>query len=315
MKNYLIISKYHRFVEQELSKIIGEANNVFYYDLENSDLNNILDEMDYISLFAEQKYIICKNIKFKNQNNDSSSPIELKLSEYLQNSNPNVTLIIISNEKLDERLKITKMINKNCTIINCDSFDDNQINQKIIDYFKSNDYVCSNLCAELINQKCLGNYDLIINECEKLLIATIEAKKITEDDVNKIVCDYYGDDFFNIKDAIIKKNGYKTFMLLKNYLLNKNSIIPFLSMLANEYRLMYLVKNSKNNNDELKSKLKMKSDYPIKLAKQNSSNYYSEELLANIINLSNLDYQIKSGRIEEEIGFDLFLFDIFKGKL
>lgn len=323
MKNYLIISEYHHFIDNEINKIIVDSNNVFYYDLENVNMNSIINEINYISLFDQKKYVVCKNyIQAKKLDNKADTDNDESLSDkelldYILNPNPNVSLIIVTSQKLDERKKITKAFNEHCQIINLLGINDNQLVEIIIDFMKKYNCQCNRICAELIKEKCLNNYDLIINESEKLVIACSGNKVINENDIDAIVSDYFGDDFFRIKDLIIKKNAIKAEKLLKHYLLAKKSVVPFISLLANEYRLIYLVKNTRLTDDEIaKALLKLNSSsYPVKLARNNVHYYNNNELLNNITKLADLDYQIKSGNIDEEIGFDLFLFDVFKGEL
>lgn len=320
MNNYLIISEYHHLIDSEINKIVGDSNNIFYYDLENTDIKSIIGEMNYISLFNEKKYIVCKNYcqsKKSDISNEDNNEISTdnELVDYLLNPNPNVILIIVTHQKLDERKKTTKVFQKNCKIINFLDINENKLAEIIIEYFKKNNCECNRFCAESIKEKCLNNYDFIINECDKLIINCRETKIITESDIDNVVSDYFGDDFFKIKDYIIKKNASKTEKLLKNYISAKKSIIPFISLLANEYRLIYLVKSTAYSNEEIAKELKFSSPYPVKLARNNANYYHNNELLKYITKLADLDYQIKSGNIDEEIGFDLFLFDVFKGEL
>ncbi len=324
MNNFLIIGQYHRLIDQEINNIINDSNNVFYYDMESDDITKVLDEMNFISLFDDKKIIILKNYVQKkkkqsesdeeNQEEDKSSEIESKIISYLENPNPQVIFIIITSSKLDDRKKITKLLNKQSKVIDFEEIPNYEMCKAIIKFFSKNGYLCHNVNAELIREKCLGNYDLIFNECEKLIIACDDTKEITEECIDNIISDYIGDNFFKIKDLIVNKKIKQAYQLLSNHLLAKKSLIPFLTLLANEYSLIYMVKNLKESNVELMKELKIK-EYPIKLARNSANNFHNDELIDNIYYLADLDYKIKSGNIDEEIGFNLFLLHIIKGEI
>lgn len=318
MNNYLIIGQSYRLIDREIKKIIKDLNNIYYYDMDTDDLNNMIDEINYITLFDEKKIIICKNFNLKKakdideeENNNKQNNFENKLMDYIENPNPQVILILISSNKLDERRKIAKLITKKAITINLLEISRNDLNTEVTNFFLNKSYkISKDVNIDLIRDKCLSNYDIIFNECEKLLIACEDTKEITESAIENNVSDYIGDEFFKIKDYIINKKVNKAYKLLENHLLSKKSIIPFLSLLANEYLLIYIVKNSSLSNFELVREIKIKNDYPIKLARDKANKFHNKELIDNIWQLADLDYKIKSGKIEENIGFNLFLLRI-----
>ena len=86
--------------------------------------------------------------------------------------------------------------------------------------------------------------------------------------------------------------------------------IKLIATLANQFRLLLQVKLMKNNgysDNEMISTLK-EHPYRIKLAK--NSLFGEDKLKDKILKLSELDYKIKSGNIDKNLGLELFLLDI-----
>ena len=108
---YLLYGTINYLINKEITKIIKENNieeiNVNKYDLNNTYLNDIVNDASSMSLFDDKKIIIVNNSyiftgttkKVLEQN------IEI-LENYLNNLNENTILIfIVNNDKLDERKK------------------------------------------------------------------------------------------------------------------------------------------------------------------------------------------------------------------
>jgi DNA polymerase-3 subunit delta len=255
------------------------------------------------------KIIILKNITGKIPKSEMDI-IDNYLTNYFKNPNPHVTLLIIANKKMDERRKLTKTLKSNLKVISSIEYTDSDYLKRIGSYLNTEGYEMSMNLITLLWEKCLKNYDIMLNELNKLLVIADKNEPITKELIDSYTSEYESDEIFLLKDAIVKKNINEYYPILNRYIDQGNSIIPLISLLANEYRLMYITKNTNLTDSQIARNLKMNSDYPVKLAREKAHNFMSDDLLDNLVKLADLDYQIKVGEIDEYIGFNMFLLEI-----
>lgn len=99
--NYLIAGTSNYLINEEIKKIIGDEDytKIDYLD---TTMEEIVVEASYNDLFGSKKNIIIKNANLFTEKNETATK---KLEKYLENPNPNTTLIFVC-EKVNERLKI-----------------------------------------------------------------------------------------------------------------------------------------------------------------------------------------------------------------
>ena len=116
---YLICSNSFHLLEDELKKILKD-NPYTSFDLNIAELDDILEEASYFSLFDDKKYMVVKNAsifgaskrknKEENEDEDKVSKKDEKLLQYLNEPNDNTVLIFTYNGKADTKKKICKII-------------------------------------------------------------------------------------------------------------------------------------------------------------------------------------------------------------
>ena len=108
MNSYLIESEDTLSLNNEISKII--KNNDFTqavintYDIEETLLENALEDLDTYSFLSEKKVVVIKNIETIKED-QFTKDIE-HLFKYIDNPNPD-NLLIITSRKVDSRLKLS----------------------------------------------------------------------------------------------------------------------------------------------------------------------------------------------------------------
>lgn len=295
MNVYLISSFSLRLLHDEIAKIVGKNTNVVRMNMDEITINDIINECSYYSLLNEPKYVIVNNFKL---NKESSA-----ITKYLADPHPDTILILIT-DSLDKRSVIYKEIAKNGKLIVID--DIKNINIKINEYCKSKnisiDYIAIN---ELLNHN-LNNYDLVISEIDKITIVT---NKITKEVVDKYSIRLIGEDNFAFCDAVISKNYKDINLYLEDFIKLNGEIFPFIGLLASQYRLIYAVNSLGGTNDAIASKLEV-HPYRVKLAKEKGIFYTKDELQKKLLDLCDLDYNLKTTNIDKYILLKIFLVNI-----
>ncbi len=286
MNTYLINCYSIRLLEEEIDKIISGKENIVTLNYDEVGIDNVLDECAYFSLLNEEKIVIVKNFKI----NNASKPLE----KYLDNPNLNTRLILVV-DNLDKRSSIYKKIKEKGTVIEISEISSNDLINKINNYAKKHNIIIDYLAINKLIDYNLANYDLILNEIDKIGIIT---NKITTDIIDEYSSKLNGEDTFNLCDAITSKNYKKINELVDKFILEKMEVVPLVALLAGQYRIIYATKELKDSNEKIASILNV-HPYRVKLAREKSYLYSKEELKDILLELCNLDKNLKSLNVNQ----------------
>jgi len=292
MNVYLIKSSSLRLLHNEIKKITGDSSNIIRMNLDEININDVVEECLYDSLLNETKYVIINNFKINKENNI--------VENYFKNPNPNTVLILIT-DNIDKRSIIYKAVSKEGHIIIIDEI--KELNNKINHYAKEKGIAIDYLAISKLLEYNLDNYDLVLNEIDKIALIT---NQITVNEIEKYSVKLISEDNFDFCDAIIKKNYKKISDYLDEFISLKLEISPFIALLAGQYRIIRAVKKLTISNDIIAKKLNI-HPYRVKLAKENSVNYSIKEIQRKLLELGELDYNMKTTNIDRYILFKIFI--------
>lgn len=302
---YLLYGTKEFEIEEEikkLSKNIDELN-ISKYDLNNDMLSLALEDVKTVSLFGDKKLVIIDNANMFTGSTSKDSDL---IEQYLNHINESIILIlIVHNDKLDTRKKITKLINK---VGKVKEFNDElDVTSLVRKLFK--DYNIDYQTIKLFIDR-VGNNPLIIkNEINKIKIYKGNDKNISEEDILNLTTKLIEIDIFKLIDYIVRKNKEKALELYYEMLKMNEEPIKIVVILANQFRIIYqakeLLKKGYSEKD-IASTLKI-HPYRVKLAIQNGRNYTSDILLKNLNALADIDIGIKTGTINKDLALELFI--------
>lgn len=302
---YLLYGNKDFGIYEEIKKITKNYDelSISKYDLNNAIMQDIISDAQTVSLFADKKIIIVDNANIFTALINKDTDI---LIEYLNQINPNTTLIfIVHNDKIDSRKKITKLIKKIGTI---KEFNDD-LNPLNIIKEKFKDYNIDQKTINLFLNRVGSNPLIIKNEIKKIKLYKNNDKTITENDIINITTKKIDIDIFKLIDYIIKKDKEKALELYEEMLKANEEPIKIIVILANQFRIMYqskeLLKKGYTEKD-IASTLKI-HPYRVKLAIQNSRNYSNKTLLKYLNNLADIDIGIKTGTLNKDNALELFI--------
>ena len=305
---YLLYGTEKLLIEQETNKIINTYNinieNIIKYNLENTSIGIVIEDAETYSMFDDKKIIIVENSFIFTGKKVIEQNIEV-LENYLNNYNPDTILIFtIITEKLDERKKIVKQINKIGQVKNLVSND-------IRLFVKNNfgDYKISNSDIDLLLERVVNNLSILNNEINKIKIYKNDNKQITTNDILELTSKSVDTDIFKFIDNIINKNKSKVLETYDELIKLGEEPIKIIVMLANQFRLMYQVKGltKKGYSEKDIAKILDIHPYRVKLSLGKSKNFSDDNLLKILKQLADLDSDIKKGNIDKYLGLELFI--------
>lgn len=311
---YLFYGLEYFLIKKELAQILKKENiepiNQNYYDLENSNINDIIEDASTFSLFGDKKAIIVENSyiftgttnkKLPEQNTDN-------LSSYLENPNQDTLLFFLINKENIDKEKIVNTIKKVGVVKEFTPVTDLKVYVK--DMIEP--YQIETADLNLFINRVGNQLSILEQEIKKLKTYKDKDLKITRQDILDVTCKTVDIDIFSLIDNIIIKNKEKSLESYHEMLKLGEEPIKIAIMLANQFRIMYqakqLIKKGYSEKD-IASHLDV-HPYRVKLALEKSRNFKDDTLLTYLEKLAQLDYEIKSGRIDKNIGLELFILSI-----
>ncbi len=309
MLNYLLMSESISLINHKIDEIIAKENFqdslVTTYDLDEKDLNDLLEDVDTISFLTPKKVIVGKNFKILEKEEEEKIT---RLIKYLENPQDTV-LLILTISKLDERRKITKELLKHLSPFKLEESSINIIKDK----FK--DYKIDNKTINLLDTYYHDDLERLIRECDKLKLAFIDDKIVTYSKARELLLKPNNNQdnlSFDLVRAISLKDK-KQAITIYNELLSYNiESYAIMGLLESQYRLLYQVKILSKNNLNNYDIGKILDVHPFRVKKTlELTRYYSLKEIRKIIkDLAKIDFNIKSGALDNSLVLELLLLNI-----
>ncbi|MBE6154155.1 MAG: DNA polymerase III subunit delta [Firmicutes bacterium] len=311
MKIYLINGESYLLINEKINEIVGDSKNVTTFDLVASELQDVILEAGYFSMFEEEKFIIVKNANFFCGDKLKDSDTELLLN-YLAQPNENSIIIFICNGKLDLRKKVTKIIKDKYSLISIPNLKYYEIENRVAEFLKKENFTIDKDTIKYIVANSLNNYDVAMSEVNKITLYYSEPCRISRKDVNNIVAKSINTNNFLFVDAIVDNDLEKSLELFNDLKIMKVEPTILISLIARDFRIMLNIKNllAQNKREyEIMNELGL-LDWQLEKYLNKIFPYKIKELENILLNLAKLDLDIKSGKVDRFIGLELFILNI-----
>ena len=311
---HLLISEPSLLLNATINKIVQETlkeKNEFNFvslDFLSSSLEDILENLQSSSLFDGKKIIVVKNpyffvdTKIKLPFNNDLSLFE----NYLYNPNENCEFIIICPKKYYNPK------NKYFTIIQSIGEVNNLLIENLedrkayaLELLKQANLEIENKALDLLVSRCLEITQLE-KEIAKLILYN---QKIDENVIETMVSEPLEDNVFELSNVLLKKDSKRVMKVYTDLKKQKVEPIQLISMLSNQLRLLIEVSilKDKYRYDEDLAKILKVHPYRIKLARENTRKFTLTQIKKMLIDLAQLDIDIKKGSKDRYIDFEIFL--------
>ena len=315
--NYLVYGEDKYLIKTNIKKIMKfhniDESLVVKYNMEEETIENLVNELDTYDMFCDKKIVICDNAMFLSSETKKGTYNTDLLIKYLNNYNPNSILIITLNDTIDERKKITKEIKKICKVINCNKLNNYELSNYIKDRLNKLGYKINNNDIDLIIKYVGDDLLNINNELSKLILYKMNNKDITTEDINNVISKNIHNNIFDLVDCVVSNDKPKIFEIYEDLMHYSNEdATKIIVMLSNQFRLILqckLLNEEGLRESEIAKKLAV-HPYRVKLAIQKGKNLNYDLLKKYLLDLSNLDIDIKSGKTNKNIGLELFFLNM-----
>jgi DNA polymerase-3 subunit delta len=269
-------------------------------DADSMKAEKIIDSLYSPSLFDTPKIYFLKRV-YKNKEKDLLIENIFKITE-----NDSLELLIWEDQKLRSNTKYYKFFKQKNALEEFDELNKRSFSSWAKSEITKYDF---NITTDIFNILCQrSNYDSqrFVNNLDKIKL--LEQDTLDMSTLNNTVADTLETDIWKLMDYIniSDHNGIST--TLEKLLEYKTDPIYILAMIARNLRIAiqvkYLIDNNANERD-IASILKLPpfAIYPVV---KSIRNVKKDKILLQYQKLSNLDFEIKTGRIEPTLGLSLF---------
>lgn len=286
--------------------------NSITYDMDVQPVDYVLDEADTIPFFGDNKLIFIKNPYFltsEKPKNEMDHDIK-RLMTYLEEPNPSTILVFLARyEKLDERKKIVKLLKKHSTLVDVSFMDERKLRHYVTEYLATEKVTIDIKAFERLLYLTDLNLSRIMQELDKLMLYDLERRHITYEAVDQLIPKSLEHNIFDMIDYVLKDKKEEALALYHELLIQGEDTIKINAILVNQFRLLLQIKLLQSihyQQSNIVDVLKV-HPYRVKLGMQNVKQHSLTFLGDALDELVENDVKIKTGAMEKELLFELFL--------
>ena len=305
-------------VLKKIKKSFGKLQKgINYIEIGENNVLDIISNLETPPFGFDKKLIIVKNSGLfkKDSKNGNIVQNRNKIEEYLNNNFEYVkdyNILIFIEEDALKNLNLYKFIQKNGMVQEFIFLKPIQIKdrlKKIALAYKVN--ISDSDLMYFIDLVGTNMQDLI-NEIRKLIEYAGPGGEIKKEDIDSLTIKQMQAIIFDFTDNIGTKNISKALEILDTLVYNKEPYQKILITVYNHFKKLYLLKlyeKLHNQSISIEEVLNLKPNQMFLVSKYKKQAYYfKEEELENIITeLSDLDFKLKNGLIDIEVGFKSIL--------
>ena len=317
------------FLKKTKNRFNPIMKGINYILLEEEGVQNLISNIETPAFGFDKKLIIVKNsglFKKENKKTSSKNPkIKEEFYSYIKENiiennfseTENILLtfsnVIVFIEDEIEMTEIVKIVEKIGIVFNFKEQDAKDIIAKLRRIVKSYGVEISDTNLSYFISICGTNMQELINEIRKLIEYAGNQGKIEKKHIDMLCTKKIDAVIFDLTDNLGKKDIKKSLQILEDLKANKEPVQKIIITLYNHFRKLYIVKLCQKYNENIALNLKLKSNQMFLVNKYVvQTKYFSEVDLRNILKeLTLLDLNYKSGKIDVEVGLDAVLCGYF----
>jgi len=321
---YLLYGQEEFLIEETINLIINTALsteekefNLSMFDMNETSIDAAIEDAETLPFMGEKKVVLIKDPFFltgQKEKNKIDHDVK-KLEQYLEFPSPDAIVIFTGNyEKLDERKKIVKLLKKNGETLQASLMDEKAISAWIKNRVKAEKKEIDEEAVRLLLQLVGPKLMLLANEIDKLVLYAGEAETIDDSDIRNLVPRTLEQNVFALIDMIVKRRIDEALLFFYDLLEQKEEPIKILSLLAGQFRLIYQVKELYKRGygqNQTGSYLKV-HPFRVKLAGEQAQKFTEQELYKIIADLAEIDYKMKTGKMDKKLLIELFILQLNK---
>ncbi len=286
-------------------KVHKSGLNLMYIDANEKKFEALANSLKIVSMFQEKKLVILKNV-FSNKNFQEDFQKEIKKLKESKD-----IIIIYEKEKIDERNKIFKALDKEAKSQKFNPLQGSQLLSWIKKEFEKNNSKAEASAISLLLEYVGNNLWQMENEIKKLSDYK-RGGTVKREDVELHVRPKIEVDIFKTIDALAARDKKQALSFLHKHLEYGGNPFYLLSMISYQFRNLLAIKELVEKKYPYATIAKKSGLHPFVVKKSYylCSQFSFEQLKKIYLKIFQADSDIKTGKIEAEAALDLLLSEI-----
>lgn len=293
------------------------GENLSIYDLEETPIEEVVSDVETYPFFGEKKVIIANNPAFlKARSPKLPFEHDLKaLEKYIQQPvDYSVLVLVAPYEKLDNRKKITKELNKKVAVAACNPIMEKEMEMWINHLSKELHMEIDTDAIDVFKSSLSVNLNHLENELIKVATYVGEGGVVTKDIAENLTAYTTENSALKLVDAVIERNLSQAFSIYKDLQKLNEQETGLIGLLVYQFRMILRVKLLKEKGYTPVQIRKQVDAHPyvIQIAYEREKRFQKERLGTIINHFAHTDAQIKQGKMDKELAFELLLYELVK---
>ncbi|AMG51479.2 DNA polymerase III subunit delta [Enterococcus gallinarum] len=282
------------------------------FDMEKDPLDMVIQEAQSLPFFGDQRLLFVERPFFLTAEKKSNAP-EHDLDDFLNYiKDPlesSVMVIFADVDKLDERKKITKQLKKAAVVIDVAPMKEADVRQYLQQSLANDGIEMSREAFDLFLRLTDLQLSKAMQELQKLRLYAGNGNKITKEIVLQLIPKTLEHNVFELTSDVLKGNVSDALRLYDDLLLQGEETIKINAILISQVRLLLqaaILMKIGYQQANIAETLGI-HPYRVKLAMQQARGFGEKQLAALYSELIENDYLVKSGQMDKEYLFQLFV--------
>lgn len=316
MKNVILFyGNEELMIKNKIDKLINSiTDNQFNINVYDMQINNVaMAVQDALTppFLSDNKVVVIKNPVFLTKTKCEIEHKTETLLNYLDNIEETSYLIIdASGLKIDENNEIFKKLKQKADISETKELSQIEMKGWLKRKFALNDKEISDDAVTIFFERIGWNLLTANNEFEKLSNYVGSRDEVTIRDVEKVVIKELETDVFKLTNALQEGNKGEIILLYQDLIKSGNDPVKLLGLVSktikDTYNVCLMLENGYKQID-IANTLGVSTGRAYYIIKSARS-FKIENLEKLLLKLHDLDYRIKTGKVDKNTGFEMFLF-------
>lgn len=300
------------------SKLVAAEDKDFLlskYDLNETPIEQVVEDAETIPFFGGPKLVVATNAVFLTAAKDSSKTEHRMeaLEAYVKApADHSVLVLCTSHPKLDERKGLVKSIKKVAEVLAFEPLQGQALIQWVQQQSKKSGMRWETGAMELFIETAGTSLQRLSQELAKIITYLGHDQTIAQEVIRQLISRTLEDNVLLLMDHVSRVRLDEAFRLLYDLFQQKEEPIKLLIMIAKHFSMMLQVKQLSERGygqQQMASVLGI-HPYRIKLAGEQANRYQAALLKRIVVQLSDIDYRVKTGQVDKVLALELFLLQL-----
>ncbi len=279
--------------------------NYSYFEGKAVEPRQVYAAAQTLPFFSDRRLILIENSGlFKAQS---------ELSELLEET-PDSTVVIFIETEIDKRSKLFKLVKDRGTVSEMNGLDEKNLKLFVVSLLEQAGKKITEASALYLLDKTGSDMLNLCNEVDKLISYTMGRDIVINADIDAVVTTQITGKIFQMIDAIGSKQQNKALELYYELLSVREKPMSILYLITRHFNILLLSKNLQSLGHSSSSIAELAGVPPFAVNKYlaQTKNFSMQKLKDALEFGAEIEEQVKTGRMQEKIGVELFLITFSK---